>query len=806
MNKKNAAARFWQYIAECARLLYWAYLKPFTLDRWLKDIHPKLDRKSNPFAMRAEFPSNPRLDRYAGQVWWLSATVPLLVVLLVGPLYSLAAREAFDWLNSTLFLLGWFAGLLLIPMHKNWRIFWFLTLLALGLLLAIGSSFAPEVMDSVRQASSSSLILAAVVQVAWGVAWGVALGVALGIALSVASCVVWSLAFGVASLFLNIASIVVLILAPFIASSVALIVVWIGVLSVAWSVALGVTMIIGVLRVWFWVPELLWTTALFLLSRYISASSLLRYLPPHFDELIRLPLPFMDILIADAYRDNSAAARQTIDYLIASTNQQSLAARAMAFIAVDSLSRCQTLGDIAAIADQLAWIPSPPPPEVGPVLPQFLEIGQIARSAANATSTYRKIESLDSLITALSRLRDSLAFSKNGALAARFGSAAERWLGILQTARRTLEQESRDSPEIPEVYIAGPALHPESAKNRFKGRRDIFREIETVALSSQPPVLLLYGGRRTGKTSALKYLPQKVGGDLVPLLVDMQGGATGTKLHSLAEYLAEEIIEAARKSRNLHLPYPDERDLASDPFPALKKWFQQVERTAPGKRFLLCLDEFERLSEVVRATGSRAPLDFLRHVLQHRQQWILLFSGSHTLEELDDYWSDYLINTRSLRVTYLQEEEARDLIREPVEEFPDIYEPEAVDRIIWLTRCQPYLVQLTCFALVEELNRKAAGTDARATKATAADVEAIIPKVLETGGVYFRELWRRRITIEQRRAIGRLVNGEEPAPEDSWAWRKLEQKEVLEVGPGGERRFQVPLVQQFIENIAIKEM
>jgi 2-phosphoglycerate kinase len=71
------------------------------------------------------------------------------------------------------------------------------------------------------------------------------------------------------------------------------------------------------------------------------------------------------------------------------------------------------------------------------------------------------------------------------------------------------------SPEIRQVYIAGNSLDPATAKNRFKGRIDIFREIETMALSEHPPVLLLYGGRRTGKTSALKYLPYRLGAVIV---------------------------------------------------------------------------------------------------------------------------------------------------------------------------------------------------------------------------------------------------------------------------------------------------
>ncbi|MEH2293560.1 hypothetical protein [Nostoc sp.] len=43
-------------------------------------------------------------------------------------------------------------------------------------------------------------------------------------------------------------------------------------------------------------------------------------------------------------------------------------------------------------------------------------------------------------------------------------------------------------------------------------------------------------------------------------------------------------------------------------------------------------------------------------------------------------------------MTYLQESEVRDLILHPVENFADIYEPTAIEAIIQLIRCQPFLV------------------------------------------------------------------------------------------------------------------
>ena len=130
----------------------------------------------------------------------------------------------------------------------------------------------------------------------------------------------------------------------------------------------------------------------------------------------------------------------------------------------------------------------------------------------------------------------------------------------------------------------------------------------------------------------------------------------------LAKSLVQQIIDSARISRNLTLQPPDKEELKTEPFPTLRDWLSNIERIAPGKRFLLCLDEFERLEEVIAETNSRAPLNFLRHVIQHRAAWTLLFSGSHTLGEIEDYWSDYLINTRSVRVTYLERPEAEELI------------------------------------------------------------------------------------------------------------------------------------------------
>jgi hypothetical protein len=241
------------------------------------------------------------------------------------------------------------------------------------------------------------------------------------------------------------------------------------------------------------------------------------------------------------------------------------------------------------------------------------------------------------------------------------------------------------------------------------------------------------------------------------------------------------------------LPAYDPDALRQDPFFALRNWFKDIEKTIPHKRFLLCLDEFERLEEVVTTTQSRVPLNFIRATFQHYPRWVVLFAGSHHPHELANYWSDYLINTRTLRLSYLQDTEARDLIEHPSADFPSqVYDSETIDAIIHHTRCQPYLVQLLCQNVIELLNRD------KRRQAQPHDVTVAIPQALERGQQYFNELWQHTLKDTTHRVIIHKVLEEQPLTnEETRHLPFLTDKEILEDTDTG-YRFQVPLVEGFL--------
>ena len=796
VRKKTKLEEFGQYLKECTRLLYWSFYKLYTLDRWLKEIHPELKRIDNPFLLRDEFAGNPALDRYASQSWWLAVTVPVLVTGILGCLYPPLAKETFDWLESILFLLGWLFGLVAIRTTRFTKKVHILFFISTFYIFAITINFIFPALFSNFEARLVNVFAigvagGATIGVAGGAAVGVAFGVAGGAAVGVAGGTAGGVAVGVAG---GIAVGVAVGAAVGVAVSVAASIAFGVAFDMAFGVAGGISMLLGIFRVYFWIPELLLTLILFFLNCRGYSTATLLYFPNRFDEEIRLPLPFLETIIVDAYRENPITTLKTLDHLNTSTNQQHLAARAIVSIAADCLSRCRNTGDIITLPHEFAWIPTPPPPEIGETLPEFLEISQDVRAALEASSVYRQRELLVGPLERLIILQNTFVLSKNSKVVNRFGNTVNRWRDILETARETLAEQARASGELPVAYVAGNALDPRTARQRFKGRQDIFEEIETLALMTSPPVLLLYGGRRTGKTSTLKYLPERVESRLVPLLVDLQGVAVVSTLAGFAQSFAEKMVEAARRDRNLSLPDP--RALDKEPILALQTWFAAIERTFPDKRFLLCLDEFERMEEIVAATGSRAPLNFIRHVLQHRDRWIVLFSGAHAPDELADYWSDYLINTRTIRIGFLRDEEARDLVENPIPDFPRIYAPESVDRILYWTRCQPFLVQLLCENIVDALNRdRKAGRSSLTV--TVADVDTAVPRSLETGGEYFRELWRSNLNARQREFLVRRLAGEKP--ESRAIARQLHRKEILDENLD----FQVRMVETYVRDVAL---
>jgi len=248
--------------------------------------------------------------------------------------------------------------------------------------------------------------------------------------------------------------------------------------------------------------------------------------------------------------------------------------------------------------------------------------------------------------------------------------------------------------------------------------------------------------------------------DALCVFFDLQDDPVATPL-DLFPALARRTAEQARQQHRGDIP-----ELKGATLESARDWLEALENRPGQERVLLCLDEFERLEEVVdEKPETRQQLvqlmGLLRATIQQRRRVRILVAGNATFDEPGPIWNDTFISAQELQLEPLERETAIDLLRQPIppsEGFPEDTVPRHVaEAIVDLTGGQPYLTQLYGFWLVEELNLE------KRKQATMADVDTVSEKVCDLAGGFFREcILPRGATFEVRPIMEQIVAGKTP--------------------------------------------
>jgi hypothetical protein len=144
--------------------------------------------------------------------------------------------------------------------------------------------------------------------------------------------------------------------------------------------------------------------------------------------------------------------------------------------------------------------------------------------------------------------------------------------------------------------------------------------------------------------------------------------------------------------------------------------------------------------------------------MQHGKGLNFIFAGTHRLEEMgSDYWSVLFNAALYKHISYLSDNAAKRLIRDPVE--PNIvYDDLAIDKILRVTAGHPYFLQLVCYTLVNNANIERDGY------ITISDVNSALDEMLRLGEVHFAYLWQRSTFHEKAllAAASRLMDFDTP--------------------------------------------
>ncbi|MBC7812581.1 MAG: AAA family ATPase, partial [Burkholderiales bacterium] len=347
---------------------------------------------------------------------------------------------------------------------------------------------------------------------------------------------------------------------------------------------------------------------------------------------------------------------------------------------------------------------------------------------------------------------------------------------------------------IPNPYIVG---HPVRSSEMFYGREDVFRFLaENLSGSVQDRTLVLYGQRRTGKTSILyQLLAGRLGEGFIPVLIDMQELAplinnTGDFLSEVAYQLARAVTKAG-----VTLEAPPEDAFATAPTRAFNRFLDALEDALPNKRVVVMLDEFE-LIETKIADGKLDTdiLGYFRSLIQHRSRLVFIFTGTHRLEEMShDYWSILFNIALYRRVSFLSDTDAVALLRKPVADTLSV-DDLAVEKVVNLTSGHPYFIQLIAWALVNECNTR------QRNYATINDVNTAVQDILTTGEAHFAYIWQQASGLE-RLALAAVAHTLRPGKD--WA----RPSEILEtLANAGDTRIQQTILVEALDKLVAQEV
>lgn len=541
-------------------------------------------------------------------------------------------------------------------------------------------------------------------------------------------------------------------------------------------------------------------------KRLDTQTSLLSWHTAFWDEHQHLPLFGLETYLVMVTERNPLVGKLAIEYL--SNSSQNWAAQE-AQIELDA-RRLQSYHNVTTISQAhrhlaAGELSSP----VSALLRSFSRISRDVEAGLAQESSYNQRLALDAIEERLDGLLRELTRSSEP-YAQRFYPIAAQWRQTVADYVRALGEAVESRQEISNPYIIGIPLteHQEI----FVGRSDISARIERLLLDIRCPPLLLYGQRRTGKTSLLNNLGKLLPWQIIPLFVDLQGPASLAKDYAGFLYnISRAMLTSAKRHRELQLPLLSREQLNIDPVTRFDEWLDEIEQNLESQQtLLLTLDEFGALEHIFNKgfLDEASVLGMFRHLIQHRPRIKILLSGSHTIDEFER-WASYLINVQTVHISYLQAQEALQLIEHPVKDFALRYAPNASQRVMTITHCHPALIQLLCAEIVTLKNKQDV---IKRRFAQVTDVEAAVPDALQHGRFFFADIANNQVTKTGLSLLRFLAQQGEGAtvsradlikysqlaePEGEIALTHLLQRELIEPVGHNKYCFQVELIRRW---------
>ena len=290
-------------------------------------------------------------------------------------------------------------------------------------------------------------------------------------------------------------------------------------------------------------------------------------------------------------------------------------------------------------------------------------------------------------------------------------------------------------------YIAGA---PVIEEKMFFGREGVFEWIKNSLTGKYVDhILVLHGQRRVGKTSVLKHIPNRLPSKYIPVFIDLQGRVS-TTLGRFLGWLAREITRALQKE-GIELPRVDRNAFEAEPDYFESTFLPTIEQHLGDRTLLLTFDEFDTFESTDAQEGLALPfMAILKRLMDHDYLSFIFSIGSsgRKLENMQAAYTNFFKQALYRKISFLDQDDAHDLITKPVEGVVD-YTEKAIQRIIEVTSAHPYFIQLVCHELFSKCQKE------DHWEINLEDVNHILEPVVERGTVNLKFVWDEASDLEK---------------------------------------------------------
>lgn len=272
------------------------------------------------------------------------------------------------------------------------------------------------------------------------------------------------------------------------------------------------------------------------------------------------------------------------------------------------------------------------------------------------------------------------------------------------------------SPNPYAPYAQGSIVDNEEM---FYGRDDLLRRLtELVHGSPTLKSLVIYGQKRTGKSSVLYHLERTFKPPVIPIRFSLGEIISDLTFPNLLYLIIQEIdtrLSRLRVDEPTGPSRPSYDDICRLPELTFHEYLKRVQLhlvdalSGQQPRLMLLIDEFSYLYTAI--ASGKVPASFMKSwkaILEKRYFGCVLVGQQVMVPFMRQFQNEFQV-AEAIPLSYLDDDAAKDLIVKPIQiqgTRESRYRGPALPLLLDLTAGSPYYIQIFCNRLVQYMNRK----------------------------------------------------------------------------------------------------